>query len=158
VKTLGLDDKVFSDHTDLRPTLLTLAGLKDDYIHDGRVLVEMLDEKAQPNSMSRRNEDDGSSFVELARVYKQLNAPLGSVGRNSLAFATRSIKGPDTTYAWYLSKIADITSDRDEVANEIKIALDGAEFRNQPLQVNHAQTLINRAKKIIEQVEDLAHR
>jgi hypothetical protein len=118
----------------------------------------MLDERAQPSSVSRRNEDDGGSFVELARVYKLLNAPLGSVGRNSLAFATRSIKGPDTTYAWYLSKIADITSDRDVLANEIKIALDGAEFLNQPLQEDQARGLINRATRIIEQVEDLAQR
>ena len=149
---------MFSDHTDLRPTLLALVGLKDDYVHDGRVLVEMLDEKAQPNAGSQHNDDEGSTFVELATVYKQLNAPLGSVGRNSLVFATRSIKGPATTYAWYLSKITDITSDRDVLANEIKIALDGAEFRNQPLQENQARGLINGATRIIEEVEDLAQR
>jgi hypothetical protein len=27
---------VFSDETDIRPTILSLAGLKDDYAHDGR--------------------------------------------------------------------------------------------------------------------------
>ena len=29
----------WSDHTDVRPTMLTLLGLQDTYLHDGRVLV-----------------------------------------------------------------------------------------------------------------------
>jgi hypothetical protein len=30
--------QIFSDHTDIRLTIMTLARLKDDYVHDGRVL------------------------------------------------------------------------------------------------------------------------
>jgi hypothetical protein len=30
------------DETDIRPTLLYLAGLKDDYEHDGRVISEIV--------------------------------------------------------------------------------------------------------------------
>jgi arylsulfatase A-like enzyme len=44
----GRYDAVFSDHTDLRPTMLTLVGLKDAYVHDGRVLVENLEPHALP--------------------------------------------------------------------------------------------------------------
>ena len=33
---------IFTDHTDIRPTLLRLVGLTDDYAHDGRVLFEAL--------------------------------------------------------------------------------------------------------------------
>jgi hypothetical protein len=40
VQRLGRDDAVFSDHTDVRPTMLALLGLKDSYVHDGRVLSE----------------------------------------------------------------------------------------------------------------------
>ena len=36
----GRDDTVFSDHTDVRPTMMALLGLTDSYVHDGRVLVE----------------------------------------------------------------------------------------------------------------------
>ena len=35
-------DKVWTDHTDIRPTMLTLLGLKDDYVSDGRVVTEFL--------------------------------------------------------------------------------------------------------------------
>jgi hypothetical protein len=72
---------------------MALLGLQDDYIRDGRVLVEDLDEHALPKGQ-REDLDD---FVELARVYKQLNALLGSVGRNTLKFANRSITSDDAT-------------------------------------------------------------
>src|SRR5262249_48043359 len=38
VQILGEFGAIFSDHTDIRPTILSLAGLTDDYAHDGRVL------------------------------------------------------------------------------------------------------------------------
>ena len=105
VQPLGRHDAVFSDHTDVRPTLLALLGLKDDYVHDGRVLAEWIDDKALPRGIRQRREN----FVELAEVYKQLNAPLGKLGRASMKYANRSVTDVDTAYARYLAKIGDIT-------------------------------------------------
>ena len=36
------DDKhvPFTDHTDVRPTILALTGLQDDYVSDGRVVTD----------------------------------------------------------------------------------------------------------------------
>ena len=34
------------DETDIRPTLMYLTGLRDDYEHDGRVITQIL---AHPN-------------------------------------------------------------------------------------------------------------
>jgi len=154
VRATGRNDSVFSDHTDLRPTVLRLTGLKDDYISDGRVLVERLDPRALPSSLQSHGDED-NEYVELARVYKQLNAPLGSVGMNSLLLATRSINNVDTTYNWYLSTIAQITSERDQLAAEIKAALNAAAFSGQPI---HGEGLVARAKALIDRVEDLANR
>jgi hypothetical protein len=36
----GVVRKVWSDHADIRPTLLALVGLQDDYVHDGLPLSE----------------------------------------------------------------------------------------------------------------------
>jgi len=146
----GRDDAVFSDHTDLRPTVLNLVGLKDDYIHDGRVLVENLEPHTLPLSL----EDSRENYVELARVYKQLNATKGSVGVNSLVAANRAITSDDATYQKFLAVIADITKDRDAVAGEIKTLLDDAAFNNKRLQDN--EDLIERAQRLIDRVEDLA--
>ena len=38
VEDSGIDRRTWSDHTDVRPTILSLVGLKDDYVHDGRVV------------------------------------------------------------------------------------------------------------------------
>lgn len=151
VRRLGRNDAVFSDHTDLRPTMLALLGLRDDYVHDGRVLVEMLDERALPRSLVRNREQ----FVELARVFKQLNAPLGSVGRNSLAFASKSITGTDTTYARYLGLIGNVTRARDALVAQIGSALDGAAFHNRPINEHQAHALAENGERLIDQVEDL---
>jgi hypothetical protein len=152
VNRSGRDDRVFSDHTDLRPTMVALAGLKDDYTHDGRVLIEFLEDRALPRAL-RRSE----SFLELAQVYKQLNAPLGSVGLDSLHFANRSILSDDAAYGTFLGKMADITAQRDALAAEIKPILDAAAFDNQPINERQEQQLVHRARAIIDRVSDLAH-
>ena len=151
VRTLGRNDHVFSDHTDIRPTIMAILGLKDDYIHDGRVLVEDLDEHALPNGLRQDRED----FVELAKVYKQLNAPLGSVGRNSLKFANLAITSDDATYGKYLRQIGDITVARDTLATQIKMVLNGTAFQKSKGERNN-DDLVESAKQLIAQVKDLA--
>ena len=47
---LGQTSKVWSDHTDIQPTMLALAGLKNDYGPDGRVLTEFAQEHALPTA------------------------------------------------------------------------------------------------------------
>jgi hypothetical protein len=151
VRKQGRNDRVFSDHTDIRPTMMALLGLNDDYIHDGRVLVENIEEHALPRGLGEGGED----FVELARVYKQLNAPLGSVGLNSLKISNRAITSDDTTYAKYLKQIGDITVARDQLATQIMTVLNAAAFKKSKGEL-HDDDLVERAKRLIDQVEDLA--
>ena len=152
VRHLGRHDAVFSDHTDVRPTMMALLGLKDSYVHDGRVLAEWLESSALPQGIKQRQED----FIELAEDYKQLNAPLGKLGRKSLVYANRSVTSDDKTYAKYLKKIADITNQRDALASQIKTALYGAAFNHEPVHEGDEDDLGHRARPLIDQVEDLA--
>jgi hypothetical protein len=82
----GRFDGVFSDHTDLRPTVMALVGLKESYVHDGRVLVENLEAHALPDSLS----DSLSAYTALAQAYKLINATKGPLGVNSLVAANRA--------------------------------------------------------------------
>src|SRR5437588_2666774 len=75
---------VWADHTDIRPTMLALAGLKDDYTPDGRVLVEHL--TVTPGHTSDLN------FQPLAVCYKQLNASVGRFGHAVLVGDTAALK------------------------------------------------------------------
>ncbi len=154
VKPLGRDDEVFTDHADVRPTLMALLGLKDDYVHEGRVVAEWMHQNALPDGIRDRLEN----FIELAQVFKQLDAPKGQLGRASLVWSNRSVTSTDKVYASYLKRISDITEDRDELANQIKTVLNNAEFHNRPVDEDAEDGLGHRAKALIDQVTDLAER
>jgi hypothetical protein len=121
-------------------------------VHEGRVVAEFMQESALPAGIRSAREN----FVELAQVFKQLNAPKGELGRASLVWANRSITSSDKVYGRYLSKIADITKDRDQLAGQISTALNNAAFHNQPVDERAEDGLGRRAQKMIDQVKDLA--
>jgi hypothetical protein len=152
VRQLGRNDDVFTDHADIRPTILALVGLKDDYVSEGRVVAEWMRENALPDGI----EDGRENFVELAKVFKQLNAPLGDLGRASLVWANRSVTSNDKVYARYLKQIGEITEERNELAGQIKTVLDNAAFHRQPVGEGSEDGLGHRAKELIERVKDLA--
>ena len=154
VKQLGRHDSVFSDHTDLRPTMMALLGLSDDYVHDGRVLAEWVEQKALPSGIRERREN----FIELAAVYKQLNAPLGELGQASLVWANRSITANNKVYGRYLDKIEDITEERNKLASEIKALLNTAAFGKEEVDEGAEDSLGHRARALIDRVKDLAER
>src|SRR5207247_328308 len=87
VDQAGIDRTTWSDHTDIRPTILALLGLKDDYAHDGRALVEELTGWAQPSAVKK-----SSSFVPLAQIYKQIDACVGQLGLASLEVSTKALE------------------------------------------------------------------
>jgi hypothetical protein len=87
----------FSDHTDIRPTILALVGLQDDFAHDGRVLFEIVKPTALPQSLTAHND----TLLELARVYKMINAPFGDLGRNSLIVSTAALSSNTANDAMY---------------------------------------------------------
>jgi len=148
----GRFDAIFSDHTDLRPTILTLVGLQDDYVHDGRVLVENLDPRVLPKAV----QESYFTYVALAQAYKQINATKGSVGVNSLTYANRAITSDDATYAKYLTTIGAITTERDELASKMITLLNGAAFENKPINLFEAVGLIEQAWLLVAKVEGLA--
>jgi hypothetical protein len=78
VLNLGRFGEIFSDHTDIRPTILSLAGLKDDYAHDGRVLFEALDDEAVPDSL-RDQRDTLSALAEAYNISRSTHRAARSV-------------------------------------------------------------------------------
>jgi hypothetical protein len=152
VKPLGRNDEVFTDHADVRPTVMALLGLNDDYIHEGRVVAEWINERALPDGIS----DARENFIELAQAFKQLNAPLGRLGRASLVWSNRSVTATDKVYARYLKEIGDVIEDRDELAGRIRTVLNDAAFHNRPVDESAEDGLGQRAKALIDQVEDRA--
>ena len=74
----------WADQADVRPTLMALTGLKDDYVEDGRVLTEDL--TFAPGKTKQ------GQFQRLAVCYKQLNSSVGEFGTDVLLADTAAMK------------------------------------------------------------------
>jgi len=147
VDQTGIDSATWSDHTDIRPTIMTLVGLKDDYGHDGRVLVEDLTGYAQPLAVKK-----STSFVALSQIYKQLDACVGQFGLKTLSISTTALESNssgDSTYTTLENQLASFGSQRDALASQMIALLEGAEFNGKPFSDSQAQSLISQGQALL---------
>jgi len=149
VRNKGRFDRLFTDHTDIRPTILSLAHLQDDYAHDGRVIFEVLDEDALPDALV----DHQDVLSRLAAAYKDINAPRGTLGRQTLRLSTLGLSGNNTVYNLVEDQINDITNKRNAIAGQMIEMLEGAAFGNHSINVFQAEHLIHQAQELLESVE-----
>jgi hypothetical protein len=116
----GIDSTTWSDHTDVRPTMLSVLGLADGYVDDGRVLMQSLSDDA----ISKQLNEHEKTNQQLADVDKQLNAPFGEFGLATLATSTKALASTDPlVYDSLEARIASLTLKRDALAGEIRDAL-----------------------------------
>ncbi|HEY0438080.1 MAG TPA: hypothetical protein VGC92_15680 [Phenylobacterium sp.] len=154
VRQVGASD-VWTDHTDVRPTMLSLLGLQDDYVHDGRVVTDPLFAWAIPQTLRAH----GETLSRLGDTYKQLNAPFGVFALNVLKVSTRALASNaagDATYTNLESQIQSLTAQRDALAAQIKTALDAAAFNGQAINEQQAKSLNSQAQALINQAVQLA--
>lgn len=150
IKNLGQTGEIFTDHADIRPTLLSLARLHDDYAHDGRVIFEIIRENALPQTLRR----GGDTLKRLADAYKRINAPTGVLGLKTLTgVSTQALKGDDATYANLESQIVDLTNKRNAIASQMIAMLEQAAFDNHAINEAEAQRLIDEAQALLASVK-----
>ena len=153
IKKQGIDDKTWTDHTDVRPTILALVRLEDDYSHDGRVIVEQLHHSALPWPIKA----NPGAYQRLATAYKQLNAPFGDLALTSIRYSTRNIKNTSpSVYDSYLRKMANFTERRDALAARIKAVLNSAAFQEDPVNPGVASLLAAEADLLVAQMKVMA--
>jgi hypothetical protein len=136
---------IFSDHTDTRPTMLKILGLHDDYTSDGRVLIEVLHDSILPPAL-RSGGSDRAAYLQLAQLYKQINAPLGAFDLATLTVSTLALashSSNDTVYSTLENELAAEGSQRDTVAGQILQILNAAAGLQQPGKTPFAVSLIS---------------
>ena len=141
----------FSDHTDVRPTVLALLGLSDDYSHDGRVLLEALNPSALPQALR----DNFDEFVQLGRAYKRINAPFGELGQKTLKISTAALvsNAPgDAVYTALENKLEVWRNSRDVLASQMRDVLEGAAFGGQEVSDEKVEDMIDKANALLGQV------
>jgi hypothetical protein len=157
IKSLGRTDAVWTDHTDVRPTMLAALGLHDDNVGDGRTILEILD----PHVLKTRVRAERSSLELLGAAFKQLNAPFGAFGTETLAISTAAIQTgtatSDTHYAAVDAQLNAWGSQRDKLAAEIEHVLNQATAAGHPASERTILELTARAYALIVEVSVAAH-
>ncbi|HEX9031283.1 MAG TPA: hypothetical protein VF834_05520 [Streptosporangiaceae bacterium] len=124
------------DETDIRPTILYLAGLRDDYQSDGRVITQILTDPNQALSQP--------GVAQLGACYKQLNSSVGQFGTDTLIASTAAIESNsagDTTYLDTDQALRSLEFARDRLAGLIKGELSAAAFDDRRIAGVGGQTL-----------------
>jgi hypothetical protein len=143
----------WTDHTDVRPTMLSLLGLNDDYVRDGRPVSQVLDSSAVPATLQ------SSDAIALGDMLKRLDAPFGEFGMNTLKASTVALASDtnhDNRYTTIEKSIASLTDQRDQVVDAIKGLLAGAETGTA---IDHTQAsdLLDRAQGLLDHAAGLGH-
>ncbi len=122
------------DETDIRPTIMYLTGLRDDYEHDGRVITQIL-----TNSNSALS---APGVTRLGECYKQLNSSVGDFAAATLVASTNAIESTsDSTFTTVDNQLRWLEVARDHLAELIKGELENAAFQDKPILGVGFQTL-----------------
>ena len=155
IKHLGDDNGIWTDHTDHRPTVLTLLGLRDDYNTDGRAVTEIANENALPVSLRVHH----PSLERLGASYKQLMASFGSFSMDTLIASTHALasnSADDQTYTTIENQITALTNQRNALAANIRAGINQAEFDGTKLSENQIKDWIQASDALLAQAHDLA--
>ena len=140
------------DETDIRPTVMYLTGLRDDYTEDGRVITQILSTPA-PRGLS------SPQATDLAACYKQLNSSVGELGTATLQASTNAIESSSSGDGIYTQTEADLGAldkARDHLAIQIKDELWGAEFGHQHVSGGLAKAQTQACESLIQYADHLA--
>jgi hypothetical protein len=149
INKLGQTSSVWTDHTDIQPTMLALAGLSDDYVPDGRVISQFVKDDVLPHEF-RQNAD---ALTELGIVYKEINAPFGPLSYDVLSASTRALSSgsssDDSTYVSISNRIASLTTDRDALASQMRAVLNNAAFGGPVASGSQINSLIDQGNTLL---------
>jgi endonuclease III len=141
---------VFTDHTDLRPTLLSLLGLEDDYDHDGRAIFEIM----RRDAITHEIREHLDTAERMAHLLKAINAPLGPLGVKTLEMSTTALASNDSNDATYNkieNELLDLTQQRNAIASQMLSMLEDSTFDGKGFTEAKAQGLINAAEALLDE-------
>jgi hypothetical protein len=95
----------------------------------------------------------------LGQVYKQINAPVGQLGRAGLAVSTAALASDsdnDEVYRRLEHTISQWTARRNAIVGQMKAMLEGAAFGGQPISERQAQQLIRQGNQLLQDAASCA--
>jgi hypothetical protein len=156
VAVTGVNNGIWSDHTDIQPTMLALLGLSDDYTPDGVVLGDAISPLARPQGMRASYQ----TLDQLGQTYTQLEAAVGEFGLATLTASTHALasnSAGDSTYTTIENKLQVLGAARDALAAQMQTLLIGAEFGGKPINPKIAKKLIAEGNALLAQASNVAN-
>jgi hypothetical protein len=136
------------EETDIRPTMLQLLNLTDDYQSDGHVITQAL--SSVPAALK--------ATEELAAGYDQINSSVGEFATDTLIADTKALASGsstnDTAFKIEQQQLGSLADDRDKFAQKIKDTLSDAAAGKTPNHgevqsgLSHVKELLKRASKL----------
>jgi hypothetical protein len=155
IRNLGQTSSVWTDHTDIQPTMLSLAGLSDDYTPDGRVITQFVKNKALPQGTKKKVD----ALTQLGIVYKEINAPFGPLSYDVLSASTRALASgtttEDSTYNAISDRITSLTNDRNALAAQMRDVLTNAAFGGAVPSTSQIEALAFQGNTLLMQANQL---
>jgi hypothetical protein len=155
VRHLGQTNSIWTDHPDVRPTMLSILGLRSDYVQDGAPEAQIIRHRSLPRGLRR----DARAYELLVSAYKQLDAAVGQFGRDSeivSTTATESASPGDAVYRGFDHQLAACQTVRDALADRIRSAINDAAFGGGPISPAEAGFLSFRANALIGEMHALS--
>ena len=167
IKNLGETSSIWTDHTDARPTLMTLLGLHDDYSWDGAAIAQIIGSVHNGRDWWSRGQSalpwtirvNERGYEELTAAYQQLDAPFGEFWLNTLDADTSALASntaQDATYTNTTSQLQTCESKRTSLVGQIQSVLQAAESGQAPVSNWQAFYLVGEADRLISDSKTLA--
>jgi hypothetical protein len=138
------------NEVDIRPTLLHLVGLRDDYQSDGRVITAAL---SSPSSALR-------TVNQLGELYSRLDSSEGDFATDTLTADTNALAGGsssnDRTYTRVLQQLTRLDNRRDALVGTIKRQLQAAAVSHRTPSNATIHDEVTQVEALMWQAHDLA--
>jgi hypothetical protein len=149
----GATGSVWTDHTDIRPTMLSMLGLGSDYEQDGGAIAQMFVPKYLPQQVGNHID----TYEAMLSAYNQLNAAVGAFGHASELVSTTASLSPDNSvYDGFNAQLADCQAQRAPVAAAMKADLNNAMFANANIDPMAWNALVTQGNALIADMQSLS--
>jgi hypothetical protein len=137
------------EETDIRPTMLYLLGLTDDYQSDGHVVTQAL--SSVPPALA--------ATADLAGGYDQINSSVGQFATDTLIADSKALASgsasDDSAYETEQDTLHQLADDRDQAAAKIKQTLSDAAAGTTPSR-GEIQGGLSLTKELLKRAHTLA--
>src|SRR5947208_7755482 len=134
------------EETDIRPTMLYLLGLKDDYQSDGHVIAQALENA--PRGLAARE--------KLAAAYDQVESSVGQFATDTLIADTKALasgsSSDDSAYQAEQSTLETLANDRDRLVAKLKTVLNDGKG----LKLGEVRNYLARVNDLLQRADALA--